>query len=267
MVTLWKALQKLRQILMPVSYSWPATDLQVNHCRIHLVGSIHMGTRNMSPLPAPLLNQLRTADALIVEADILSAPSPLNTPGERAGLTERFTAALTAELEKRCAEYNIPRATIEHLPAWQIALILQSRQAERLGLRPEYGIDYQLLQAAKTINKPVIELEGAETQLALLTRLPDDGLALLSDSLQHWHTNARLLQTMISWWIEGPPRKKTAATLLPSTFSNPLNDTLIRQRNLAWKQQLSQLDAGRYLVAVGALHLYGDDNLPAMLVQ
>ncbi len=35
----------------------------------------------------------------------------------------------------------------------------------KLGLRAEYGIDYQLLQAAKQQHKPVIELEGAETRL------------------------------------------------------------------------------------------------------
>ena len=267
MASLWQSLQKLWQVMMPVSYHWPAVDLRVNNSRIHLVGSIHMGTRNMYPLPDPLLRQLRAADALIVEADILSDPSPLSHDDERPPLAERFEPELTTELLKRCSENEVLQATIEHLPAWQIALILQSRQAQRLGLRPEYGIDYQLLQAAKSMGKPVIELEGASTQLALLTQLPDDGLALLSDSLQHWHTNARLLQTMISWWVEGPPRGDLPVGILPSTFSSALNDTLIRQRNLEWKQQLSRLSAGRYLAAVGALHLYGEDNLPAMFGQ
>lgn len=64
----------------------------------------------------------------------------------------------------------------------------------KLGLRAEYGIDYQLLQAAKQQHKPVIELEGAENQIAMLLQLPDKGLALLDDTLTHWHTNARLLQ-------------------------------------------------------------------------
>lgn len=264
MASLLQALQKLWQVMMPVSYRWPAVDLQVNHCHLHLVGSIHMGTRNMYPLPEPLLNQLRLADALIVEADIVAAPSSLIQDEERPPIAVRFAPELIAELEKRCTENDVMLTTLDNLPAWQIALILQSRQAQRLGLRPEYGIDYQLLQAAKSLGKPVIELEGTQTQLELLTQLPDDGLALLSDSLAHWHTNARLLQTMISWWVEGPPRGDLQAALLPSTFSNSLNDTLIKQRNLQWKQQLSRLSSGRYLVAVGALHLYGEDNLPAM---
>ncbi|VEC75776.1 Putative ligase [Raoultella ornithinolytica] len=46
---------------------------------MHLVGSIHMGTRDMSPPPARLLKKIRQADALIVEADITGNERPLQT--------------------------------------------------------------------------------------------------------------------------------------------------------------------------------------------
>ncbi len=68
----------------------------------------------------------------------------------------------------------------------------------KTGLRAEYGIDYQLLQAAKQQHKPVIELERPKTRLPASLQLPDKGLALLDDTLTHWHTNARLLQQMMS---------------------------------------------------------------------
>ncbi len=50
-------------------------------------------------------------------------------------------------------------------------------------------MDYQLLQAARAQDKPVIELEGAQQQLAMLEQLPEGGIALLRDTLEHWHTN------------------------------------------------------------------------------
>ena len=37
------------------------------------------------------------------------------------------------------------------------------------------------------------------------------------------------------------------------------------ERNLAWRETLLALPPGRYVVAVGALHLYGEGNLPDML--
>ncbi len=141
--------------------------------------------------------------------------------------------------------------------------MMQARQAQRLGLRAEYGVDYQLLQAARAQDKPVIELEGAQQQLAMLEQLPEGGIALLRDTLEHWHTNARLLQTMVSWWLDAKPRG--TLDTLPATFSAGLYDVLMHQRNRDWRRQLEALPAGDYVVAVGALHLYGEDNLPAML--
>ena len=90
-------------------------------------------------------------------------------------------------LHRATDELGISPTLFSTQPLWQIAMVLQATQAQQLGLRPEYGIDYQLLQAAKKAEKPVIELEGAASQIALLCELPDNGLALLEDTLTHWH--------------------------------------------------------------------------------
>ena len=152
---------------------------------------------------------------------------------------------------------------LESQPLWQSAMVLQATQAQRLGLRGDYGIDYQLLNAARAQQLPVIELEGAASQIALLRQMPNDGLLLLEDTLTHWHTNARLLQTMVSWWLDSPPAVDRLA--LPATFSESLYDVLMHERNQAWCEKLHALPAGRYVVAVGALHLYGEGNLPSLL--
>ncbi|RVC98874.1 conjugal transfer protein TraB, partial [Mesorhizobium sp. M7A.F.Ca.ET.027.02.1.1] len=89
------------------------------------------------------------------------------------------------------------------------------------------------------------------------------GLMLLDDTLTHWHTNARLLQTMIGWWLDAPPEDGKLA--LPSTFSESLYDVLMNARNKAWRQTLHALPAGHYVVAVGELQLYGEGNLPSLL--
>ena len=136
-------------------------------------------------------------------------------------------------------------------------------QVQNWGCGQNNITDYQLLQAAKQQHKPVIELEGAENQITMLLQLPDKGLALLDDTLTHWHTNARLLQQMMSWWLNAPPQNNDIT--LPNTFSQSLYDVLMHQRNLAWRDKLRAMPPGRYVVAVGALHLYGEGNLPQML--
>lgn len=263
-MSLLNQLKRLWHALRGAPYSWPAIDISLPGGReLHLVGSIHMGTRDMSPLPPKLVKKLQQADALIVEADISGNEAPFDNLPLCAPLVERLTATQLAELEKLADEQGLPLARFDTQPLWQIAMVMQATQAQKLGLRPDYGIDYQLLQAARQASLPIQELEGASSQIALLLQLPDNGLALLEDTLTHWHTNARLLQVMIGWWLEQPPTDRNSP--LPNTFSQSLYDVLMVQRNQAWRDTLLALPPGRYVVAVGALHLYGEGNLPQML--
>ncbi|WP_380184282.1 TraB/GumN family protein [Kalamiella sp. sgz302252] len=255
-VALWRRIS-------PPRYAYPAQDMALGERRLHLVGSIHMGTQTMMPLPAALQKKLAQADALIVEADITSGASPFNESELCPPLAERLSTDELQQLQRLCSEVNVDMEVIDGLPAWQIALMLQAQQAQQLGLRANYGIDFQLLREAKTQGKKILELEGPQAQLALLKALPENGLSLLQDTLKHWHTNARLLQTMIGWWLERPPVDSRPA--LPGTFNSALNDVLMLQRNERWRQTLAALPSGDYVVAVGALHLYGEGNLPDLL--
>ena len=263
-MSLFNRIKTTFRALFPRRYPWPGMDISLpGGQHLHLVGSIHMGTRDMSPLPPALIKLLRNADALVVEADISGHESPFANLDPAPPLNERLSDTRLAELERVADELGLSLSMLETQPLWQIAMVLQGTQAQRLGLRGEYGIDYQLLNAARARDLPIIELEGADSQIALLRELPDDGILLLDDTLTHWHTNARLLQTMISWWLDTPPDSDKLA--LPSTFSESLYDVLMHERNQAWRTALHALPAGRYVVAVGALHLYGEGNLPSLL--
>lgn len=261
---LLKRISSLVSSLSTPGYPWPALDVVLAGSRhLHLVGSIHMGTRDMAPLSRRLLDKLREADALIVEADITEGSSPFSNSGDERPLDQRLSDDDWQQVGSLAQELGISFESIDNQPAWQIALTLQAHQAQRLGLRPDYGIDFQLLEAAKNLSVPVIELEGAQSQLDILMQLPEGGMPLLTDTLTHWHTNARLLQMMISWWLESPPEQ--GKVTLPNTFGDELYDVLMHQRNRQWQRFLQKLPAGHYVVAVGALHLYGEGNLPELL--
>ncbi|ONN67865.1 TraB/GumN family protein, partial [Herbaspirillum sp. VT-16-41] len=145
------------------------------------------------------------ADALIAEAAVASSGSPFADIPDSPPLAERLSPALLTQLRETIEGLDLSQSEFETRPAWPIALVLQAMQAQRLGLRPDCGIDYQLLQAARQFSTPVIELEGTENQVAILRQLADGGLELLQDTLTHWRENARLLQVMMSWWLDSPP--------------------------------------------------------------
>ena len=150
--TLWAALRGNH-------YTWPAIDITLPGNRhFHLIGSIHMGSHDMAPLPTRLLKKLKNADALIVEADVSTSDTPFaNLPACEA-LEERISEEQLQNLQHISQEMCISPSLFSTQPLWQIAMVLQATQAQKLGLRAEYGIDYQLLQAAKQQHKPVIEL-------------------------------------------------------------------------------------------------------------
>ncbi|PHM53859.1 TraB/GumN family protein [Xenorhabdus sp. KK7.4] len=249
------------------NYPYPAYDVTLpENKQLHIVGSIHMGTENMYPLSEVLLEQLEQCNALIVEADITQSGSPFQQiPPEQAGLSQRLSSEHFSFLQQYCHEIHQPIELLDRLPSWQVALILQAAQAKYLGMSPQYGIDYQLLNSAKAIDKDIIELEGTDKQINLLTELPNGGLSLLEDTLAHWHTNARALQTMIGWWMNYKSDQKNP--VLPQTFCDAIYQTLMTERNSQWSVQLRALPAGKYVVAVGALHLHGENNLLQLLQQ
>ncbi len=210
--------RRLKDYLIPPDpqggCTWPSVDLTLpGDISLHLVGSIHMGSEAMYPLPGPLLERINHADGLIVEADITRPAPPF--PGQdpespRLPVSERLPEHLRNDYRRYCEEQRQPVQTLDTLPAWQVALILQSAQAQSLGLRPHYGIDYQMLNAAHGQNIPVFELEGTQAQLQMLLDFPDEGLSLLEDTLAYWHDNARALQIMLGWGL--PAGKTCAAT-------------------------------------------------------
>lgn len=141
-------------LISPIAYAYPALDVTLPGDRqLHLVGSIHMGTVDMEPLPARLVSRLKQADALIVEADITGSASPFADADPQPLMTERLNAEELAQLQLLCQELGTDIEAFNALPGWQVALMMQARQAQRLGLRAEYGIDYQLLQAARDQQK------------------------------------------------------------------------------------------------------------------
>lgn len=127
--TLWAALRGNH-------YTWPAIDIFLPGNRhFHLVGSIHMGTRDMAPSPPDCL-KLKRADALIVEADVSGHDSPFASLPTFAALEERISEEQLRNLRKVVKELGISLSLFSTQPLWQIAMILQATQAQQLGLRP-----------------------------------------------------------------------------------------------------------------------------------
>lgn len=238
---------------------YPSSNIEINSTHyLHLVGGIHLGCKAMHPLPDFLVDRIKSADAIVVEADI--SAQQVTFPSVLKNRIEPFYHDLNFELKEKLvnllAELGLAEFKYDAYLPWHLAMILQTHQAFRLGLTPEYSIDAQVLACAKTLEKPIIELEGQSKQLELLSSFPKGGVDLLVETLMHWETNADILRAVLGAWLRGDDLDDSQIEIPDFTQSH-----LLGNRNSEWANKILSLPNGNYVVAVGALHLLGEHNL------
>ncbi|WP_413110669.1 TraB/GumN family protein [Thaumasiovibrio sp. DFM-14] len=243
---------------------WTASQGQSHYT---LIGSVHMGDSGMSSFEDMLSHYVKEADGVIVEANILQPASPLSATAIATTTRDNLTTQQQATLRSIANQLKLPFRHLMNAPPWLTALQLQLHQAQQAGLRPEWGIDIQVLQSAHAQAVPIIELEGIEQQMALLSQLPENGLPLLLHTLEEWQPMQEMVRCMSDAWQAGD-LAAFERLLDDSRIDNDTDNALIYQRNRHWSEQLKgHIAPGHYLVVVGMLHMVGPQGLPSLLKQ
>ena len=182
-----------------------------------------------------------------------------------AKLSPDYRAALKARLDAA----GVSTAGMDRLRPWMASLVLTILPFRTQGFDPKAGADAVLNRAASADKKPVRAFETAETQARFLADLPEPvQVQLLEDALT---TDARSfadIKAVQTAWLAGDIVKLGPMLLEEMKAQRPeLYEALIRQRNRAWAQVIANEmgGAGVEMVDVGALHMVGDDGLPALL--
>ena len=140
----------------------------------------------------------------------------------------------------------------------------------RIGFQPSLGVEMTMLQQATADGKPIEGLETVEEQLAFL-----DGLSLpaqremLLQTLEESERIGELVDELIEAWRHGDADTLAASLLGSIGTQEELHETLVTGRNRRWAREISGWldDEQDYLVVVGALHLVGEDGVPALLAS
>lgn len=241
--------------------------------RAWLLGTIHA-------LPAPIRldspafdRATREATVLLVEVAALEddrrtalafhklSAVPAAPPiAERAGPADR--PLLTALL----AETKIAPERFSQMDTWAAALALGQAISARSGDDSGNGADRLVLRAMR--DKPVREFEGAERQLAIFDRLPEqEQRDLLSAVIRSAPTARKDGSRLQQAWLRGDVATLAALDHQGLLADPELREALLVRRNEAWISHLLSIMArgDKPLVAVGALHLVGQDGLAARL--
>jgi uncharacterized protein YbaP (TraB family) len=243
----------------------------------YLYGTIHVGRLEWVFPGRTLAGALREADTLALELDP-SDPAVAQGLAAAAGAARPATlpAPLQERLQRQLAAACVPPAAVQGMHPVLQAVTLTLLAGRWDGLDATYAQEMMLVREARTLQRPVVSLETAQSQLAVL--LPsDDGETVklvdeTLDQLERGRLRPVLLRLSAAWergdlaelesyerWCE------CADTDEERAFMRRLND----ERNPALAQRIDALhgQGRRVFAAVGALHMTGAQGLPRLLSE
>ena len=244
--------------------------------RFYLAGSMHLLHAERASLPAPLERAYRNSASIVMEIDtddgdaqdagarLLEAAQLAPDASLQALLGEaRWNTVRTALTE---AGFDAERAS--RFEPWGLALLLTQAGFARQGYTSAAGVEQQLTERARRDGKPISGLETAEMQIALLDGLDMNVQRQMLDlTLEEVQEMPQMLDELEDAWRAGDLQRLEALLLEGYRQMPELYTALLVERNRRWVSQIRAwpTTSPPRLVLVGALHLVGEQGLPALL--
>ncbi len=149
-------------------------------------------------------------------------------------------------------------------------------EGRRDGLDPAYAVDAMLAAIGHASKKNVVSLETPESQLqVLLSPTPQETVALVEDELGELEKGEgrAYLKRVARYWEESNytemSRFDTWCKCLDTEAKRAFMKSILDDRNGPIADRIDALHAGgkQVFAAVGSLHLFGPQGLPALMEQ
>ena len=241
-----------------------------------LLGSIHAGKPSLYPLPDPVERAWQQSRALVMEVDMTHiSQAQWQEMGAITRLVDGKTLKdhLPIDLYRRtliaAGQNGLTEAMLAPLRPWFAAITLTQAALERTGYRGEFGVDQHFAKRANDGGKPIIGLETLLEQLGYLASVGDNQTLMLESTLDELPELEKGFTEVMAAWQNGD--QATLINLLKEEMAPPklqawLEQTLLAERNRNWVKKWPGLPNESFIV-VGALHLYGEQGLLALLEQ
>jgi len=178
--------------------------------------------------------------------------------------TERFNRLLLA-----LKSYRVPQDWIRKMKVWAAMMTLSVPP-------PESGLfmDFSLSLRAAGAGLKVMGLETLEDQLSFLEEMPmEQQLQLLDEALESYHKVGEIHDQMVEDYLTGDVQalrrqaEQQLDLLEPGTKQYFMEQGIDARNGRMLESLLLQLEDKRVFVAVGALHLPGENGLVELLRQ
>lgn len=244
----------------------------------YLLGSMHTGYKD-SELPLEYVAHLEKSDRLVLEISpededlmpfVFTMYNLEGTTRKTLGET-RYQA-----LFKKWGEIGFEPQLIESLNLWAIMMLFEMALPEPLSA--DFGVDFLLTEKARELNKAMHPLEDVSVSIEKFSSIPTDRLLEAIDiRIEHFDAMQAQISELARRYYEGD-----TASVLAYANEDQLSDfyseeakaywddwfvrQILTERNHLWMPELLPLlEAGNSFIAVGALHLFGEEGLLNLL--
>jgi hypothetical protein len=245
---------------------------------VYLLGSVHLLRADDHPLPSIIDEAYGEAETLIMELDMddidpveaQSLVSELGLIQDDRSLSDLMGPERYAEAEALANSAEIPLTMLGKSEPWLAAITVEQLMLARIGFNPLFGIENHLMEKAVGDNKEIIGLETIREQLEFLDSMSlESQRALLLQSLKESVDIQKIMDELVHAWRHGDIAFMEDNMLDEMKRYPELYSTIVVERNLNWLKKIEELldDDDDYLIVVGALHLIGEDGVPALLTK
>lgn len=241
---------------------------------LYLLGSIHLGSKDMYPLAPEIEDAFANATSLLVEADVrhidmAKMQASVMAKGLYSGgdsLWNHISPETRKKVETFGEKYEFPVANLAMLKPWVVSLTISTIPMMKAGMDPKLGIDMYFLDKAD--KKRIVEIESADWQIDLISGFPDDlqeqFLAAAAEEGLDMQTNLKRLRDA---WSSGDTAKMEAILNESTKTPEKITRAILQDRNPHMADVAEQYLKGKEqtFLVVGAAHMVGKDGIAATL--
>lgn len=241
---------------------------------LYLFGTMHMLRPTTGWGTERVDRAFTSASHLIMEVDTPEDQSALLPLIRQHGvspdrpLSSLLTPAELATLDAAARTMGASAADLEPMRPWLAGVTIQSASIIRAGYAPGSGVEPILKARALAAGMAVSGFETPDEQIRMLASFPEEGqLTYLRQSLNDFGSAQTAVDRLVDAWAAGDVEAIRSLAVDPLRQTPLLYDVLLVRRNTNWADQIEALleGSGTAFIAVGALHLAGDDSVQEIL--
>ncbi len=237
----------------------------------YIFGTIHVADENILSLPPAVSGALNSSDIFVME----TLPDPTQILCFFNMMYFSDGKRLNEMLSKQLFEKTVEILSAYHLPAEAVAVMKPWAAFLTMNYPPNMGpvLDLKLLHIAQNNGNDVYGLETMEEQGNVLNGMDNEAqIRLLTDTVCHYDIVIEDFEKMKLFYLNRDLKGLFEFIHKYSTSNDAvyeeLLERLLSKRNYIMAERMQpMLKDGNAFIAIGAMHLPGDEGVIHLLVQ